>query len=114
MDALRQEIDTLYGECKAQLESQGTWQNTDAPILEQYASAVVRARVLRRQAEEEPFVEGSKKQLVAHPGFKLATDAEEASLKYAKELLLTPKSRKSAGVENPEDDSALDKLLSEG
>ena len=109
---LTEDIQALFDSCKAQLEAQGTWQDTDSSLLDQYASAVVRSRVIRREAEEEPWVEGSKGQKVAHPGFKIAKDDEEAVLKYAKELLLTPKQRKSAGVANAEDgDETLEELL---
>lgn len=109
---LSEPIQDLYDVCKTQLEAQGTWIATDESILRQFASAAIRARVLRIQSEIEPFTKGSKGQLVAHPGFKLARDLELDALKYASALLLTPKARKTAGINGDESDGdELDRLL---
>ena len=52
------------------------------------------ARTARQAAEAEPFVEGSKGQLVAHPGLRVAAEAERDACRYAGALLLTPEARK--------------------
>lgn len=109
---LTEAIQTLYDACKAQLEAQGTWISTDESLLRQFASAAIRAKEIRKQSETEPFTTGSKGQLVAHPGFKLARDLELDALKYASALLLTPKARKTAGVDGePSDGDELERLL---
>lgn len=107
-------IKAVYDACKAQLEGQGTWQDTDDAILGQYASSAVRASEYRKAAEAEPWVEGSKKQLVPHPAFKISRDLELDALKYATALLLTPKARKSAGLTNIDgSEDELEQLLAE-
>ncbi len=76
------------------LHAQGTWQDTDGPLLEAYVRNIVTARRARAAAEGDPFVAGSKGQPVAHPGLKVAAEAERDAQRYASELLLTPAARR--------------------
>ncbi len=76
------------------LRRQGTWQDADAPLLEAYVRWVTGARQTRSEAARQPFVEGSKGQPVAHPGLKVAAEAERDACRYATALLLTPEARK--------------------
>ena len=76
------------------LRAQGTWTDTDAPLLESYVRSVALARSSRATAHHEPFVKGSRGQLVAHPGLKVAAEAERDAARYAAALLLTPQARK--------------------
>jgi P27 family predicted phage terminase small subunit len=75
------------------LRRQGTWQDSDAVTLERYVRAVVLARSARETADANPFVPGSRGQLVAHPGLKVAREAAQDASRYAAELLLTPQAR---------------------
>ena len=83
------------------LKRQGTWQDTDAPLLEAYVKSVVTARKARALADAEPFVTGSRGQLVPHPGLKLAADAQRDACRYATTLLLTPEARKRNHLTRP-------------
>jgi P27 family predicted phage terminase small subunit len=83
----------VYGEARKALEDQGTWQDTDAPLLEAYVRSLVLAQQARKAVASSPFTEGSRGQLVAHPGVKVASDAERDAERYARALLLTPEAR---------------------
>jgi hypothetical protein len=48
----------------------------------------------RETADQEPFIPGSKGQLIAHPGYKLSRDAERDAQVFAESPLLTPQMRK--------------------
>jgi P27 family predicted phage terminase small subunit len=91
----------LWHQTQRQLRRQGSWQDTDREALERYVRAVTLYRSARVAAESEPFVEGSKGQLVAHPGMKLAREAAQDAHRYAEALLLTPEARKRHGIEAP-------------
>jgi len=84
----------LWLDAQRALREQGTWANTDAPLLEAYVRSVLLARRAREAAGAEPFVSGSRGQLVPHPGLKVAADAEAAACRAAGALLLTPEARK--------------------
>jgi len=92
----------LWSSAQHQLKAQGTWQDSDAPLLESYVRAVCLSRTAREAAATEPFVEGSKGQLVAHPGLRVAAEAERDACRYATALLLTPEARKRHDVHAPE------------
>lgn len=89
----------LWRAAQRQLRAQGTWTDTDAPLLEAYIRALDRARAGRETASAEPYVEGSKGQLVPHPGLKVAAEAERDACRYAGALLLTPEARKRHEIE---------------
>jgi P27 family predicted phage terminase small subunit len=81
------------------LRDQGTWQDSDRDALERYCRAVGRARGARTiLASEGLIAEGSQGQPVAHPALRIAREAERDAAEYARDLLLTPRSRRIAGV----------------
>lgn len=91
----------LWASAQRHLRAQETWQDADAPLLESYVRAVCLARTARAAAAEEPFVEGSKGQLVAHPGLRVAAEAERDACRYASALLLTPEARRRHEIRVP-------------
>jgi len=97
----------LWSSAQHQLKAQGTWQDSDAPLLESYVRAVCLSRTAREFAAQEPFVEGSKGQLVAHPGLKVAAEAERDACRYATALLLTPEARQRHDVKAPDHEHDL-------
>jgi len=98
---LDEEAKALWRRVQRHLREQGTWADTDAELLESYVRAVMTARAARAAAADDPFVSGSKGQLVAHPGLKVAADAEAAAHTFARSLLLTPESRRRHEVKPP-------------
>ena len=97
----------LWLDVQRHLREQGTWADTDEPLLEHYVRSIVLARLARAAAAGRPFVEGSRGQLVPHPGLKVAADAEAAACRYAGALLLTAEARKRhelGRVDGPRDD----------
>jgi P27 family predicted phage terminase small subunit len=102
----------LWSSAQHQLKAQGTWQDSDAPLLESYVRAVSLARTARELAAREPFVEGSKGQLVAHPGLRVAAEAERDACRYAGALLLTPEARQRHEIKAPEEGGELAFLAS--
>jgi P27 family predicted phage terminase small subunit len=104
----------LWAAAQRHLRAQETWADTDGPLLESYVRAVCLARSARRAADTNPFVEGSKGQLVAHPGLKVAAEAERDACRYATELLLTPGARKRHEIKAPEEAGVLPFLASVG
>ncbi len=101
-DSLHEGAKALWRRVQRHLREQGTWQDTDAELLEAYVRTVTIARTARQAAGSTPFVEGSKGQLVAHPGLKVAAEAERDAVRYAGALLLTPEARKRHEVKPPE------------
>jgi P27 family predicted phage terminase small subunit len=88
------EARSIWLDAQRALRAQGTWQDTDAPLLEAYVRCVVLARKARQAAASDPFVTGSRGQPAAHPGLKVADSSERAALSYANALLLTADARK--------------------
>lgn len=84
----------LWRDTQRALRGQATWQDTDAPLLEAYVRSVATARRCRADAEAEPYVTGSKGQMVPHPGVRMAAEAERDAAKLAEALLLTPQARR--------------------
>ncbi len=83
----------LWLDAQRALREQGTWANTDAPLLESYCRSVTLARTARAAIAVEPFITGSRGQPVPHPGIKMARDAEADARAAAAALLLTPEAR---------------------
>jgi P27 family predicted phage terminase small subunit len=104
----------LWASTQRHLRAQETWQDADAPLLESYVRAVCLARTAREFAAQEPFVEGSKGQLVAHPGLRVAAEAERDACRYATALLLTPEARQRHEIKAPEEGGELAFLASVG
>jgi len=105
----------LWAAAQRHLRAQETWQDADAPLLESYVRAVCLSRTAREAAAEEPFVEGSKGQLVAHPGLRVAAEAERDAHRYATALLLTPEARQRHEIRSPiESDNGLPFLAAVG
>jgi|SRR5215212_1245362 len=92
---------SLWQRVQGHLREQETWGDTDAELLEAYVRAVATFRAARRGSASEPFVDGSKGQLVAHPGLKVAAGAEGVAHRFASSLLLTPEARKRYEVKHP-------------
>jgi P27 family predicted phage terminase small subunit len=101
-DDLDEAAKALWRRVQRHLREQRTWQDTDAELLESYVRAIALARTARLTAAASPFVEGSKGQLVAHPGLKVAAEAERDAHRYATALLLTPEARKRHEVKPPD------------
>ncbi len=97
-----------------QLREQGSWRRVDTELLAVYCRNMALARESRACAAAKPFVAGSKGQPVAHPGLKVAAEAEAAALRSATALLLTPESRKRHGVGAETVEDELDKILAIG
>lgn len=95
-----------------QLKAQGTLAESDAELVEMYVRKLLLAKLSRVEAEKEPFVKGSKGQLVPHPGHRIAADAEKDAVALARALLLTPYARKQAGISAAQPSSALADVLS--
>jgi P27 family predicted phage terminase small subunit len=85
--------ESCWRRAQDQLRAQGTWEDTDAPLLESYVRSLALSRQAREAVSVCPFVEGSRGQMVAHPGVKVASDADRDAERYARALLLTPESR---------------------
>lgn len=89
-----------------QLGDQGTWADSDLPLLERYIRSVEVARHARgrieRRAKSNPaeayVTRGSQGQLVQHPDLKTAREAERDANDYAQDLLLSPKSRRQHDI----------------
>ena len=97
----------LWASTQRHLRAQDTFQDADAPLLESYVRAVCLSRTAREAAAEQPFVEGSKGQLVAHPGLRVAAEAERDACRYATALLLTPEARRRHEIKAPQEGGDL-------
>lgn len=84
------------------LKSDKRWNAMSRALLDQLAAAMNAARIAREKAADEPFVEGSTGQLVAHPGTRTAEAAEAKALGIANALLLTPDARARRGLADDE------------
>lgn len=93
----------VWRDVQAALREQRTWTDSDAGALHRYVVAVMTARHMRAAAACEPWTAGSTGQLVAHPGFKLAADADRDAARFAADLLLTPAARKRADLPHGHD-----------
>ncbi len=88
-------IDTVHA-----LRSQGTWRNEDVPLLASYTHSVLTADAARRALEEEGLTtQTADGRAIAHPLVRVAREAEADARAAATALLLTPASRRRAGVD---------------
>ena len=84
---------------RQQLRDQGTWQESDAALLERYVKALGRAAAARAIVERDGLIStGGRDQPIAHPAVRIARDAERDGAEYARDLLLTPRARRLAGL----------------
>jgi P27 family predicted phage terminase small subunit len=91
------------------LREQGTWQASDAGCLERYVRAAARARAAQAiLARDGLTATGGRDQPVPHPAVRIARDAERDAAEYARDLLLTPRARRLAGLSET---SAMDDEL---
>ena len=104
----------LWASTQRHLRAQETFEDADAPLLESYVRAVCLSRTAREAAAEQPFVEGSKGQLVAHPGLRVAAEAERDACRYASALLLTPEARRRHEIKAPQEGGDLAFLAAVG
>jgi len=82
------------------LQAQGTWRAEDAPLLHQYVRSVLAADHARADLDESGLTSVSADgRPVAHPLIKVARDAEADARAVAADLLLTPASRRRAGLD---------------
>jgi P27 family predicted phage terminase small subunit len=93
----------LWRDVQAALREQRTWTDSDAGALHRYVAAVQTARTMREAAAAQPWTEGSTGQLVPHPAWKVAADADRDAARYAADLLLTPAARKRADLPHGHD-----------
>jgi len=77
------------------LREQGTWQKSDGLLLEHFCRNAVAARRARHEAQD--CYDALKLGVL----LKRCATAEAAMLAIARELLLTPASRRRAGVKAP-------------
>src|SRR4051794_28900543 len=99
----------VWSAAQRQLRGQGTWTNTDAPLLEAYCRNVLLARTARVDAARHGLTIGTLGQLHAAAKLKLAAECEVAAHRYAGALLLTPESRRKHGIK-PAGNGAEDEL----
>ncbi len=88
----------LWEGCQRQLVEQGTWDDNQKPLLDQYIFAVKESLEAREMADDRPFSEHADGRVYAHPGFALADRAAKRAATFADALVLTPKARKALGL----------------
>jgi P27 family predicted phage terminase small subunit len=100
---------SLWTTVQKQLREQGTWQPSDVGCLERYVRAVARSAAAQAIVDREGLTStGGRDQPIAHPALRIARDAERDAAEYARDLLLTPRSRRLAGLSET---SAMDDEL---
>jgi len=106
---------SLWNRVLRELRDQGTWQASDIGCLERYVRAVHRAHAAQAIVAREGLTStGGRDQPIAHPAVRIARDAERDAAEYARDLLLTPRSRRLAGLaETSAMDDELAGLLAE-
>lgn len=91
----------LWRSTIAYLTEQGTWQESDAGVLERYVRAVQLERDCRGWLQETGIVtSGSMGQPTKHPLEQVRRDALSDAHKFAEALLLTPSTRLRHELEN--------------
>jgi len=91
----------LWSSAQHQLREQG-WRDTDASLLAQFVRSVRTAAIAREQLSEEGITSTTRDgRPTAHPCVKIAREAESDARAAAADLLLTPASRRRAGVGEP-------------
>jgi len=78
----------LWRQLRDKLDERGRWSPTTSANLTRYVRCVRSAEVHQAAADAEPYVEGSTGQKRAHPGAKLARDAQAEAQELAKDLRL--------------------------
>lgn len=97
--SLEPEARAIYRRVQGELQAQGSWQASDRDALERYVRAVERARAALEIVEREGMTaEGASGQPVTHPALRIAREAERDAAEYARDLLLTPRARRLAGL----------------
>lgn len=92
----------LWSSAQHQLRDQGAFLNTDASLLAQFVRSVRTAAIAREQLSEEGITSTTRDGRPApHPCVKIAREAESDARAAAADLLLTPASRRRAGVGEP-------------
>ena len=99
----------LWRKVLSVLDERGDLRSEYLEPVEIYVENVVQARRLRAQIKE-PMVRGSQGQPVANPMFDLVRRHENDAARLAGELLLTPRSRKRAGLAESVGDDLEDLL----
>lgn len=102
-----------------QLREQGTWADSDLPLLERYIRSVEVGRLSRhriadrakRTPEAAYTTRGSQGQLVQHPDLKTAREAERDANDYAQDLLLTARVRQQHDIKPKTSQSRLAGVL---
>ena len=97
---LDEESKDLWTRVQHDLRRQGTWTKSDRDALERYVRAAARARHARVELDRHGSLTavGSQGQPVPHPAVRIAREAERDAAEYARDLLLTPRARRAAGV----------------
>ena len=91
----------LWSSAQHQLREQG-WRDTDASLLAQFVRSVRTAAIAREQLSQEGITSTTRDgRPTAHPCVKIAREAESDARAAAADLLLTPASRRRAGVGEP-------------
>lgn len=85
--------ESMWLEALEQLQEQGTWRVTDAPMLQALIELRRQASDARREGSAEPLVIGSTGQAVANPLLMVADRAEALAARLAEQLILTPRAR---------------------
>jgi hypothetical protein len=106
------DLQAVWLEARDTLKRDERWTLVSRALLDQMVRALNSARIDRGKADEEPFVQGSTGQLVAHPGRKSAEAAEAKALVFAEKLVLTPDARARRGlVDGEPKKDAFEELL---
>ena len=84
----------LWISAQKALEDQGTWRDHDTTLLTLMVQAQAEVQALRAAIDADGWtVEGSRKQVAAHPLIKPLHEAVKHFLSCASELKYTPRSR---------------------
>lgn len=86
-------------------QDQGTWDDRDLDLLLELVEWRRLADHHQREADDDPYTEHRESgRVFAHPGFDKARDARREARELAGQLLLTPESRRAAGLDDEGDD----------
>ncbi|HEX6020616.1 MAG TPA: P27 family phage terminase small subunit [Solirubrobacter sp.] len=99
---IAEDLQAVWLEARDTLKRDERWTLVARALLDQFVRAMNSARIDRQAADDEPFVEGSTGQIVAHPGRKSAEAAEAKAIALAEKLVLTPDARARRGLSDGE------------
>jgi len=102
-DDLDDEARALLLQAVDRLQDQGTFEDVDVGLVEDYVRAKQRARRAQAEADESPFTYAETGRAFTHPAIAIARQAERDAQVYAAELLLTPRARAQAGIDSHAD-----------